>query len=376
MTPPTALLKPFSQTGLYLHIPFCHARCGYCDFVTFTGKDDQIERYVETLCAELRLLVARYPDVKSLSTIFLGGGTPSVLSPDQLAQIFDTAGRYWALSAAEITIEANPESTSPDQAAAWRRLGINRVSLGLQSFDDELLKKMGRLHSAAGFRSAYAAVRAAGFDNVNIDLIYGFEGQSLQNWQDTVHQALGLLPEHVSFYALTVEPHTPFAAQGHRTDGDAQAGMYEWAREAMNGAGLSQYEISNFAVSGRECRHNLLYWRQQNYLAAGVGAVGCVRGTRWQVSKNLSDYFAKMKQLKLPWESAEDLPVPVQQFERLMLGLRLREGLAWDPGENAAWERERVRLAQQGLLEETRPGVWRIPDRSVALTNQVLLAFL
>jgi len=371
--------------GLYLHIPFCHARCGYCDFVTFTGKEDRIDNYVSDLCREIALYgqgALRCAPTDLISTVFFGGGTPSLLEGHHLEQIFSAIRRHLRLNPnVEITLEANPESVTPEKAKAWKDAGVNRLSLGLQAFDDGLLKKMDRLHNVRQFLDAYQAVRGAGFDNVSVDLIYGFVEQTLDEWQDTVRKTAELKPEHLSLYALKIEDHTPFAARGYRINDDAEAEMYEWARLYLREQGYEHYEISNFSRPGRACRHNLIYWRQQDYLGLGVGAVGCVAGERWENHKNLQDYHRDISDGRFP-RTLESLDEKTRQFERLMLGLRLREGIDW-PENNPEWVALRSTLHVKGLLEEFDSGPslpagrrWRIPDPAVLLTNQILLPFL
>jgi oxygen-independent coproporphyrinogen III oxidase len=358
--------------GLYIHIPFCHARCGYCDFVTFTGKDDQRRSYIEALIRE----VERYAG-REIATVFLGGGTPSVLEPDHLQSLFASLHQHFRLSpSAEITLEANPESVTSEKLSAWKAAGINRLSIGLQAYDDALLKAMGRLHTVRQFEEAYAAARRAGFSNLNIDLIYGFSGQTQDAWTQTLNAAIALEPDHLSLYALTIEERTPFGAQGMEVDADLQAAMYAGARSRLLNKGYAQYEISNFSKPGKECRHNLIYWRGQDYLGLGVGAVGCAGGTRWENHKNLGPYYKDIRAGRLPRSSEEVLDGPTRKFERLMLGLRLREGFSWAMEEDPAWLAQRSLLASQGRLEEIRPDVWRIPDPYVPLTNQILLPFL
>lgn len=362
--------------GLYLHIPFCHARCGYCDFTTFTGQDHQIDRYVDALIREFSLY--RHPTSlrPHIPTVFFGGGTPSLLEPKQVRRILDAIGGVFELSAdAEVTMEANPESLTREKAGGWRTAGVNRLSIGLQAFDDALLRRMDRLHTVEDFLCAYAQARQAGFDNLSVDLIYGFPGQSPMDWERTVDATLDLHPDHVSLYALAVEEHTPFHARGLTVDPDVQAGMYEWARQALAARGYDQYEISNFARPGMACRHNLIYWRQGDYLGFGVGAVGCVGGRRWKNINTLSGYFNAIDSRSLPVQSEEHLEAKTMQFERLMLGLRLREGLLWEGFWDAEWKAHRAALQSRRLLEEIAPGRWRIPDHAVALTNQVLLPF-
>jgi len=357
--------------GLYLHIPFCRARCGYCDFVTFAGIEDKIDGYVKDLCDEIRL----YPR-QNVSTVFFGGGTPSLLEPRHVSQILDAVRSQFDLSLdAEITLEANPESVTPDKAVGWHEAGVNRMSLGLQAFDDRLLKKMDRLHNVRQFLDAYRAARDAGFDNISVDLIYGLAEQSLDDWEKTLQSTIRLQPDHLSLYALKIEEHTPFAARSYRINDDHEADLYEWARALLKAEGYERYEISNFSRLGKACRHNLIYWRQKNYLGLGVGAVGCVDGLRWENHKNLLDYHRDIMARTLPRASTENLDPTTRRFERLMLGLRLREGLSWNES-NPEWLAHRSGLVARGLLEEVSPGRWRIPDPAVPLTNQVLLPFL
>lgn len=314
---------------------------------------------------------------RPIQTIFFGGGTPSLLEGAHLERIFTAARRAFAINPdVEITLEANPESVTPAKAAAWRTAGVNRLSLGLQAMDDELLKAMGRLHDTAQFKKAYADARATGFENVNVDLIYGFPQQTLASWQRTVVETAALEPDHLSLYSLTVEEHTPFASAGVRVDTDVQASMYEWARVFLKEAGYDQYEISNFARPGRACRHNLIYWRQNDYLGLGVGAVGCLGDLRWQNVKALEPYAQMISKLQKPRHSEERLDEQTRKFERLMLGLRLREGLQWGNETDPRWARERTRLASEGLLEPLSDDRWRIPEAAIIFTNQVLLPFV
>ncbi len=364
-----------SPKGLYLHIPFCRARCGYCDFVTFAGIEDRIDAYVRDLCQEIELHASALPRPSFLSTVFLGGGTPSLLGPHHVGQILGTVRKAFALNPnAEITMEANPESVTGDKAAGWFGAGVNRLSLGLQSYDDRLLKMADRLHTAQDFENAFRSSREAGFRNLNVDLLYGLPSQSLQDWQDTLEKTTTYYPDHLSLYALKVEEHTPFRDSGVRTDEDRQTDMYDWARAYLKQRGYGHYEISNFALPSKECEHNLIYWRQKDYIGAGVGAVGCVGGVRWENHKTLDDYGHDLARGKLPQASREFLSEETRRFERLMLGLRLREGLEWEEPD-PDWQGKRRRLAERRLLEVTPEGRWRVPDESVLLTNQALLPF-
>jgi oxygen-independent coproporphyrinogen-3 oxidase len=331
-----------------------------------------VDQYVEDLCLEIRL----QPPKANISTVFFGGGTPSLLNPHHVSQILGAVRSHLYLDPdAEITLEANPESVTLEKASGWHDAGINRISIGLQAFDDGLLKKMDRLHNVKEFLDAYRSVRDAGFTNVSVDLIYGFAEQTLEDWKKTLQSTVALQPEHLSLYALKIEDHTPFAARQYKVNDDHEASMYEWARGYLKAEGFEQYEISNFSRPGKACRHNLIYWRQQDYLGLGVGAVGCVDGVRWENHKNLLDYHRDVKKELSPRVSTENLDFQTRQFERLMLGLRLREGLLWNES-SPEWLAKRSSLAARGLLEETHPGHWRIPDAVVPLTNQVLIPFL
>jgi len=359
-------------TGLYLHIPFCHARCGYCDFVTFTGKEERIAGYVQALIREIALY-----EPCAIETVFFGGGTPSLLKPAQVSAIVTALRGHFRLDPnAEITLESNPESFTSEYATGWREAGINRVSMGLQTSNNTLLKAIDRLHTFEDFQRAYALARAAGFQSLSIDLIYGLPGQTSEDWTKTLADVLTLKPDHLSLYALAVEANTPFAAQKITTNTDLQAEMYAIARDVLPREELRQYEISNFSKPGHACRHNLIYWRQQDYLGLGVGAVGCVGKERWTNHKTLQGYESALSHGQFPRQSVETLTESESQFERLMLGLRLREGMEWETESNPRWIAERERLVNEGLLETLPFGRWRIPDAYVAMTNQVLLPFL
>ncbi len=307
--------------SLYLHIPFCEHRCAYCDFNTYAGQGESLPAYVEALCGEVAFVGSRAPERIQVHTIFFGGGTPSLLSPEQFASIIHAIEADFDLQAgAEITMEANPGTVSPGDLGRLRLLGINRISFGVQSANAEELRMLERNHNFFDVIEAVSSARKAGFDNLNLDLIYGLPEQSLQTWQTTVSRILDLRPDHISAYALTLEHGTPFgrwAARGllPTSDPDRAADMYEWASEALEAAGYYQYEISNWATDtgrlaadgrlrsarpdppSRACLHNLQYWRGLPYVGLGAGAHGYSHHYRYSNVLRIGTYIDRLREV-------------------------------------------------------------------------------
>ena len=347
---------------LYVHLPFCAHRCGYCDFVTVTGHDGSHGAYVDALLAELelerRLLAA------GVETVFLGGGTPTFTEPSALARLLA------ALPAAEeATVEANPETVTPALAALLREHGVNRVSLGAQSFRPHLLQVLERRAQPDDVRRAVATLREAGFDNVSLDLIYGIPGQTVDDLERDLEDALALAPEHVSAYELEAKPGTRFThAHGAELErqSDAMEDYFERVVETLTGAGYRWYETANFcrADAGRDlrARHNLGYWLGRDYLGLGVGAVSTVAGRRWRNAPSLRRYLDALVRGERPDREVEELDDTTRARERLLLGLRLDEPLATDGLAAAVDTRAVERLARHGLVTTT--------DRTLALTRR------
>ena len=294
--------------SLYLHVPFCTVKCAYCDFNSYAGMEDAIPAWESALLEELRRwapVVAGRP----VPTVFIGGGTPSLLDGDAIARLLDAIRDGYELQPdAEITLEANPESVRLDRLRAYRAAGVNRLSMGVQSLDPDELRFLDRLHDADRARWAFDQARAAGFDNVNCDLIFGLPGQSLETWRRSLEGVAGWGPDHLSCYGLTVEDGTPLAqrvAAGTVTeaDPDVVADISEWTEERLAALAYEQYEISNWSRShpegpGRECRHNLVYWRQGDYVGVGPGAHGFVNGVRYAVERSPARYVAALAERK------------------------------------------------------------------------------
>ena len=294
------------QYSLYLHIPFCAHRCGYCDFNTYAGLEALMPAYVGALIAEARQLSASTGDRLPIHTIFFGGGTPSLLSVSDIQQILDVVRIAYSVSQdAEITLEANPGTLSLKKLAGLRQAGINRLSFGVQSARPEELRLLERQHDFDDVIRGVKWARQAGFDNLNLDWIYGLPGQSLATWQRNVELAISLDPEHLSLYALSIEHGTPFKEMSSRgllppLDSDLAADMYEWASERLESVGYQQYEISNWAKTGlagqpTACLHNLQYWRSLPYIGLGAGAHGFAAGYR---TANVLAPAAYIKRLK------------------------------------------------------------------------------
>jgi oxygen-independent coproporphyrinogen-3 oxidase len=309
--------------GLYVHIPFCHARCGYCDFATFTGQEQNIDRYLSALDVEMK---SHGP--QTVQTIFIGGGTPTVLSPAQIDTLFNSIRTSFDASRViEATIEANPESATNDVLNAYLRNGINRISFGLQTTDDTLLKKIDRLHTFEEFTKRYELARTLGFENINIDLIFGLPGQTLSDWETTVKTVLALKPEHVSAYALKVEEGTAFSRDNVEAEPDLQAEMYLAASRLLMGAGYEHYEISNFAQPGFRSQHNLLYWKNEATIGIGLSAASHMGRRRWKNMRGLLDYMQAIQDGKTSQVENVELSENDQFRENVMLNLRLSEGV-------------------------------------------------
>ena len=335
-----------SELGLYVHVPFCVKRCGYCSFNTAPLEDGAMGRYLEAVHREIDLLGALgwAPRVR-LSTIFLGGGTPSLLASDEMAALLERIrSRFALLPDAEITVECNPESVTCDKLAGYRAAGVNRVSLGVQSLDDAILPQLGRLHDARGARAAFEAAREAGCDNVSVDLMYGLPGLDVDGWSGAVERVLDWRPDHLSAYGLTLDAGSLWGAAG--VDGipgeDTQVDQYWRLARAAAARGFEHYEISNYARPGFRSRHNQIYWHAAEYLAAGPGACGFVGRMRYANVKATPRYCETLGASELPVASFEHLSERQRLAERLILGLRLSDGIP------AAWLE--ARLEDDGRL--------------------------
>ena len=385
---------------MYIHFPFCQKRCGYCDFFTRAGMQSVVPAYVDSLIKEIEQVGNSAEESLPVHTVFFGGGTPSLLSPAQAGNILASVGKYFTLIlGAEISLEANPGTVNVEKLQGYREAGFNRISFGVQSFQDTELQFLGRIHSSREAVEAFDMARAAGFGNINLDLIFGLPGQTAASWEATLEQAIILDPEHLSLYSLTIEEGTPLhqqvkSGQVAALDDDLGADMYQLAEEKLAVAGYSHYEVSNWAKQKngkvQACLHNLQYWLNLPYLGMGAGAHGCAAGYRYSNAADITSYIQAMTRepgTQFPFSNAVDNRQAIDRYtemnETMMLGLRLLEQGVRDVdfsrrfgveiGE--VYPNQVPVLVQQGLLE-WNDGSLRLTRRGHLLGNRVFREFV
>ena len=390
--------------GIYIQVPFCQTKCTYCNFHTGVAPRAAYAPYARAVETEIRdcrvLLAAAHLESTAaletafVDTIYLGGGTPSLFDPADLTRILEAVSSQfgWADAGREVTLEADPETITPEKTAAWLAAGVNRISLGAQSFHNAELKAAGRLHRRADIFSAIAQLRSKGFDNITLDLIAGLPHQTAPSWQDSVEEALRLRPEHISIYLFEIDEGsrlgrellaggTRYSAAAVPTD-DAMADSYEFACERLSRTGYDHYEISNWALPGFRSRHNLKYWRREPYLGFGAGAHSFDGHWRWANAHDPAAYAAAIEQARLPVEQLEEVTPKQALNEELFLGLRQLEGIDLAPIEaqyraqiNADIGARIEELRAQGLVERSGSPV-RLASARLAVSNEVFVALL
>ena len=373
--------------GLYIHFPFCKQKCLYCDFHSAAGREDWMKPYIGALCAEARRISPALKNI-SIDTIYMGGGTPTLFAPKAIGQVLTACREAFSISTdAEVSIEANPATVDALSLAGLREAGLNRLSIGAQSFSDPLLRTLGRIHQSHDIVDAVVSASAAGFENISIDLIYGIPGQILADWEDTLREALALPITHISVYSLKIEKGTPFYTQYQSGElilpgEDAELAMQDTAIDLLASAGFDRYEVSNYARPGYECRHNLHYWRYDEYPGLGSGACGRLGPIRYTGTEDIAAYI-EAAQAGLPaFSGKEVLPHGMRVREAIMMGLRLTEGIEY--GDFRArfgidlreryWEAIRS-LCESGLGISDERG-FRLSKRGMDLQNQALLLFM
>lgn len=378
------------MAGLYLHIPFCIKKCDYCVFTSFADTD-ALDAYADALIREIELTAREGEYPASFQTVFFGGGTPSLLSGEQMRRILETLHAHFPISEdAECSMECNPGTASKERLAAYRAAGINRLSIGLQSAQDVLLKEVGRIHTFAQFLDTLRWAREAGFCNINADVMHGLPGQTTETYLDTLKTVCDLNLQHVSSYALTLEEHTPLYARvksgGTRLpDEDAVADMQDAGIDYLESRGYRRYEISNFAREGFECRHNLTYWLNEEYLGLGLAAHSAVRLKVWSRYANvdtLDAYFRLIGKGRRPIGETIRLQSGEEMFESIMLGLRLTHGIdraaffaRFGVDVVEAFPRAMESLRKRGWVIETEGSV-ALSRRGLDLQNEALDFFL
>ena len=379
--------------SLYIHIPYCESKCPYCDFNSYAAKVWPERDYTRALIAELTRRVEQPPwPGETIKTIFFGGGTPSLFAPDSIGEIIDEAARLCGIeSDAEITLEANPGTVDAAKLAGMRAAGVNRISFGAQSFDREILKFLGRIHGPDDTRAAADAAHRAGFDRLNLDLIFAVPGQTLDGVREDIASAAALGPDHISAYNLTFEEGTAFTADLKRgkikaCDSDLQAAMYAAVREQLAALGYPIYEISNYAPAGHEARHNLTYWRGESYLGLGAGAHSFARdgagGRRWWNERGPAPYIERALATGIAESGHELVEANVAAGEFVFLNLRLRDGFALTDFEarfsknfDDMFGSRAARMFDGGLLTRDS-GRIRLTDRGLELADSVFAEFV
>ena len=388
--------QPDSDLGLYLHIPFCRSKCNYCAFFSSApNNDQQMDNYVEAICRHLECGAGEI-EGRKLCSIYLGGGTPSLLGISRLSRILETINSNFKINSnAEITLEANPESSSLELFKALRQYGLNRISLGAQSFDDDQLAQLGRVHKSNDIKTAIDYARSAGLDNVSLDLIFALPGQTLDSWRDTLSKALECQPDHLSAYGLTYEDGTPLKRlldQGAITSvlDETYIEMYDWSRNFLADNGWLQYEISNWSRPGKDSLHNQLYWRRDDYLAVGASAHGMINSVRYAIISDAESYAGILHDACFDhdfWnagllEERVELSKDVMASDVMIFGLRLMEGVSvscfkkrfgYSPLEK--WGKVISRLEDNGLLEQNEDYI-RLTYQAIPVSNEVFVHFL
>ena len=370
--------RPDRTLGLYLHVPFCRAKCAYCDFYSLARSEEKMDQYTDALIRHLKE-TAPMADGHTVDTVYIGGGTPSYLGPARIVKLLQSVKKYYHLrKGAEITMEANPDSASDVSALrAVRRAGVNRISLGMQSSDDRQLQAIGRIHTWRQTQSAVEAIRRAGIENLSLDLIYGLPDETAAQWEKTVNDALSLRPQHISCYALKLEEGTPLWQRRESLclpDDDEQADRYLFTVDLLHEAGFEQYEISNFSLPGKESRHNLKYWHLEEYAGFGPGAHSDFGGVRYAYARDLDRYLAG----DLILSESETVSTAEREREYLMLGLRTAEGISRHTFEDRYRRRFSVLeplfelYEKHGLAARTEDG-WRLTPAGFFVSNEMII---
>lgn len=358
--------------GLYVHIPFCKQKCNYCDFASFAGQEKQIDVYLDALQKE----AAQYRAMPC-QTLYIGGGTPSLLTTSQLQRLVEIICQNFSPieTFIESTFEANPESLTQKKLTLLHKVGFNRLSIGLQSFNDDELKTLGRVHNAKEFLQVYQHAKDSGFENINVDLIAGLPGQTLGSFLESLQRLMDLRPQHISVYGLQIEEGTPFFQQGVVCDQDLMRSMLEQAHLRLTQEGYVHYEISNYALPGKQSVHNTNYWQNGEYVGIGSAAASYQKGTRWQNTPSVQEYISRLNEKESPVVFSERLTGKAKVGETLLLALRQLDGVALSVEQQTLFGKEIEKHIKNGLLICVKKKV-KLSKEGLYLANEVFRSFV
>lgn len=378
---------------IYIHIPFCVKKCDYCDFLSFPSEKSCIKAYVNALKKEIELNKENMKEYL-VDTVFIGGGTPSILEEDEIAAILQTLEDNCNMrEKAEITIECNPGTVTKNKLLSYKKSGINRLSFGLQSANDDELKSIGRIHDYAQFLESYKMARECGFENINVDLMSGLAGQTVESYRRTLEKVTALNPEHISAYSLIVEENTPMYDRVYSArekginilpEEDEEREMYYLTKDFLEKCGYGRYEISNYSKKGKECRHNIGYWKRTEYLGFGIGAASLYRGKRWNNISDLKDYMTGINQgtPKAVRTNVEQLSKKDEMEEFMFLGLRMMEGISkkefdeiFKEKYDDVYGKVHEKLSKQGLITMDEGRV-KLTEKGIDVSNYVMSEYL
>ena len=373
--------------GLYIHIPFCIKKCKYCDFNSFKLNIEEKKKYINALEKEMKLYKDKVKNME-IDSIFVGGGTPSVLNEEEIRTLFKKIKENFKIKDnAEITMECNPGTINEKKLIAMKESGVNRLSLGLQAVQNHHLKYIGRIHTYEEFEKNYLEAKRVGFNNINIDLMYALPNQSEEDWKETLEKVVKLNPTHISAYSLILEENTELFDMYNRDefkllDEDTDIQMYEYTIEYLKAHGYNQYEISNYAKQGYECKHNILYWKCENYIGIGASASGYLNNQRYNNICELDRYESTLSDGQIPVESKEEIDRKNEIEERIFLGLRMNEGIKFKDFQvkynmdfRKEYEKQIEKLEKIGLIITDEEGI-RLSQRGREISNSVFIEFI
>lgn len=376
-----------NKIGLYIHIPFCKRKCFYCDFVSYQNKEELIDSYIESLKQEIRM-VSKYCNSYKFTTIYIGGGTPTYLGITHLCNVLNECNSYLNLEdVSEISIESNPGTINMDNLKILKSIGINRLSIGLQATQNDLLHRLGRIHTFEEFMESYLSARKAGFKNINIDLIFGLPGQTILEWENTLKSIIDLKPEHISCYSLKIEEKTPYFELYNRgliklPSEDEEREMYHLAILLLQTYNYIHYEISNFCLPGYECKHNIGYWQHEEYIGIGVGAHSYFQNIRFHNEISIENYINEIKKGNLPRRELQIIDIKEAMSEFIILGLRLIKGInklrfkqKFGIDIELIYKDKIEKLVNLGLLENDKDYI-KLTLKGIDLANQVMIEFI